>query len=404
MLRPDFRLPTGLRGRLLLAFGAIGALAVVATAAGLVALLIVWRLENTTARRMPETIAVMELSEHTEPLVPIGPALSNTTNAEQFSVLTASKNAELAASLAVATAAGFLSSVLIVWLLSAIAAGRLLIAVDEQANDEIAAMARTVALLRRNAIENALRAKRAVEDRTGQLARDEASLRVMIDNIDQGVAMFDRDLILVSWNRPFCELLRLPDSFLESRPSFDEFFRLLASRGEFGPGGIEKKIADSRSATGRLSIGERTRPDGTTLEVRRNPISSGGFVSVYTDVTERKRAHAQIREAKQDVEAAFRELKATQANLTHAEKMAALAAKLAREIKKPPNFVNILAAVSVELKAASGSAVAVSSAAQREKIEKIIANLERIAQHSKQADDIANRVLAYSRANSGERQ
>jgi hypothetical protein len=48
--------------------------------------------------------------------------------------------------------------------------------------------------------------------------------------------------------------------------------------------------------------------------------------------------------------------------------------------------------------------VAVSSAAPREKIEKIIANVERIAQHSKQADDIAARVLAYSRANSGERQ
>jgi hypothetical protein len=84
--------------------------------------------------------------------------------------------------------------------------------------------------------------------------------------------------------------------------------------------------------------------------------------------------------------------------------MALLAAELAREIKKPLNFVNILAAVSVQLKAASGSAAAVSSVAQREQIEKIIANLERIAQHSKQADDIANSVLAYSRANSGERQ
>jgi signal transduction histidine kinase len=683
MIRPNFRLPTGLRGRLLLAFGKITALAVLAAVAGLVALLLVRHaLEDTTARRMPETIRAMQLSGHTERLIAIGPALLNGTNADEISALTARKNAELAAarqelfgdgdpasratigavlerlsvnlddiaaavmrrneaasetnallhnaleaserfgsiassqfrslqgqvaalqqngatrhfglqnkhrgnggfdepvfeppplshlqrrfasvfrllvagteakdalrlaelqsgsdaamrdidavvsrldvdssaafapaiellrqsvlgsgglfavrrgeleaiadsrrlitanadladllsnsvkevvaaskqqlnaaaerafatqrveslSLAVIAAVSLLSSVLIVWLyvgrnivsrlthlssaMSAIAAGHLSVAVDDGGGDEIGAMGRAVEVFRRNAIErDALRVEHAataqrlerlvdVEDRTAQLARNEAALRIMFDNMQQGVAMFDRDLMLVAWNQPFGDLLRLPESFLQGRPSFDDFFRLLAWRGEFGPGDIEKKIAASRSALDQPLFSERTRSDGTTLEIRRNPLSSGGFVSMYTDISARKRAEAQIRSAKEEIEAAFRELKATQANLIHAEKMASLGqltAGIAHEIKNPLNFVNNFSEISVELleelQTAIGPAVAVLTAGQRAEAQEVIStlssNLERITQHGKRADDIVKSMLAHSRGTSGERQ
>ncbi len=218
--------------------------------------------------------------------------------------------------------------------MTAIAAGRLDVVVDDGGADEIGAMGRAVEVFRHNAIErNALRVERAeaaqrlerlveVEESTAQLAQNEAALRVMFDNMHQGVAMFDGHLALVAWNRPFRDLLQLPHSFLQNRPSFGEFFRLLAWRGEFGSGDVEKMVSASLATIDRPDFDERTRPDGTTFEVRRNPISGGGFVSMYTDITERKRAESQIRRAKEEIEAAFRELKATQANLIHAEKMA----------------------------------------------------------------------------------
>jgi signal transduction histidine kinase len=227
--------------------------------------------------------------------------------------------------------------------------------------------------------------------------------------------MFDRDLKLVAWNEPFCELLRLPDSFLRGRPSFDDFYRLIGWRGEFGPGSIDKKLAVIRSTIDRPLFDEWTRRDGTTLEVRRQPISGGGFVSMYTDFTERKRAEAQIRKGKEDIEAAFRELKATQANLVHAEKMASLGqltAGIAHEIKNPLNFVNNFAGVSIdllsELTATAAAAATVLPGTQREEIEEIIAtltgNLERIVQHGKRADGIVQSMLAHSRGGGGERQ
>ena len=78
----------------------------------------------------------------------------------------------------------------------------------------------------------------------------------------------------------------------------------------------------------------------------------GGFVVIYSDVTERKRAEEEIRAARDTAERALQELKTTQASLLHAQKMAALGqltAGIAHEIKNPLNFVNNFAGLSVEL-------------------------------------------------------
>jgi signal transduction histidine kinase len=88
---------------------------------------------------------------------------------------------------------------------------------------------------------------------------------------------------------------------------------------------------------------ERTRPDGSVIEVRHNPMPDGGIVLIYSDITERKRSEAEIRKARDAAEAAYVDLKAAQSSLIQAQKMAALGqltAGIAHEIKNPLNFVN----------------------------------------------------------------
>src|SRR6185369_3550698 len=62
---------------------------------------------------------------------------------------------------------------------------------------------------------------------------------------------------------------------------------------------------------------ERTRPDGTVLEVRRDPVAGGGFIAIYTDITERKRAEKQLLEAKEAAEAASKVKSSFLANMSH---------------------------------------------------------------------------------------
>jgi signal transduction histidine kinase len=108
-------------------------------------------------------------------------------------------------------------------------------------------------------------------------------------------------------------------------------------------------------------------------------------------------------------------LKAAQANLVHAEKMASLGqltAGIAHEIKNPLNFVNNFADLSVglldEVKTATAPAVAALGGEERaevdEAIEMLTGNLEKIAEHGRRADSIVKSMLLHSRGGSAERQ
>ena len=126
-------------------------------------------------------------------------------------------------------------------------------------------------------------------DITELAAAQAQKLRDAVDNIDQGLCMFDADLQLVLWNRRFLELTGLNRDFVREGVSLEAIFRANAEAGEYGDGDVDAMVAE-RMVLARQRVPHRLhrrRPNGTVLEINGRPLLDGGFVSTYTDITER---------------------------------------------------------------------------------------------------------------------
>ena len=119
---------------------------------------------------------------------------------------------------------------------------------------------------------------------------DLPSLNLILEHLDQGVAVFDADLDCIAMNRTVREIYGLPADRTTRRDNFADIIRYMAERGEYGAVDVEEEVRARVELAQRFEpqVLELTRPNGTVMELRRNPLPGGGFVTAYNDITERK--------------------------------------------------------------------------------------------------------------------
>lgn len=124
-------------------------------------------------------------------------------------------------------------------------------------------------------------------------------LRTLIEHIPAGITMVDKELRLLAWNDRLKEILDFPQELFEQPVvTLESLFRYNVDRGEYGdaedPESIVRGLVE-RSLSFEPHVFERVRPNGQVLHIQGQPLATGGFVTVYTDITERKHAEAEIK-------------------------------------------------------------------------------------------------------------
>jgi len=127
--------------------------------------------------------------------------------------------------------------------------------------------------------------------------RQAETMQIVFDNLPGGLVFYNDERKLSVCNREFQDLLQLPQEFIDRKASLQDVATYLARRGDFGPGNPEQ-IVESRFRvfdSPNPHIYERTSANGKVLEVRGIPLPSGGLVSSFFDITERKRSEHAVR-------------------------------------------------------------------------------------------------------------
>ncbi len=167
---------------------------------------------------------------------------------------------------------------------------------------------------------------RLLDDATEALQHNRDLLQIALDQMEQGITVFDQDFRLTCWNRQYRTLFALPDEMGQVGVSLDRIIGFLAGRGDIAPEAVVTIINRFTSFGAAWQLELRT--SGRTIELRSNPMPDGGIVATYADITARVEADLALKRANESLE---QRVRSRTAELTRVNEELAQAQMLAEE-------------------------------------------------------------------------
>ncbi|WP_291685589.1 EAL domain-containing protein [Bradyrhizobium sp.] len=135
--------------------------------------------------------------------------------------------------------------------------------------------------------------------RTNALARTNARFDSAINNMSQGLCLFDADKRLVISNSRFQTMYGLPDELVLPGTPLKRIYQFYADRGESRNMTVDQRL-ELIATQPRLSY---ERADGRVIDIQRTPTPDGGWVATHEDVTVQRRAEQLLAEKATELEA-----------------------------------------------------------------------------------------------------
>jgi PAS domain S-box-containing protein len=128
-------------------------------------------------------------------------------------------------------------------------------------------------------------------------------LRATLENVAQGIGMFDPELCLAAWNRRFVELWGLPEELVAIGTPLGAIIDSAGRHESSVAIDLHDVLAAQADPDRRAGhhVYERRRADGRVLELQTNPMPAGGFVVACTDITERVRTLEALRDSERRI-------------------------------------------------------------------------------------------------------
>ncbi|MBY0530489.1 MAG: hybrid sensor histidine kinase/response regulator [Xanthobacteraceae bacterium] len=240
-----------------------------------------------------------------------------------------------------------------------------------------------LSLLLRKRTVSTKAALKLLDDASEAIQYNREILQTALDHVRQGIAVFDKQLQLVTWNRYFGEMLELPPDLVRVGVRLDEILYRLAERGDFGTGTIDAILQDRLERYVRRTeiFHERMPKRGVVIEIRSNRMPDGGIVATYTDITPSVEAaealERRVQERTEELTRLNKELarakaEADEANISKTRFLAAAS----HDILQPLNAARLYATSLVEREQGSNEAkLAGNVDASLEAVEEILGAL-----------------------------
>ncbi|MDP2619322.1 MAG: EAL domain-containing protein [Hyphomicrobiales bacterium] len=145
--------------------------------------------------------------------------------------------------------------------------------------------------------------KNAVEALQQQNERFNAAM----ENMSQGLCMFDRQYRLVVWNRRYAALYGVAPECLKPGITLREILEHRTASGIYAEGSPEGFIKEAINEIHKGTYGKKTRQlsNGRILEITYHPMSEGGWLATHEDITERIKAEEALRQSEKLFSKAF---------------------------------------------------------------------------------------------------